>query len=75
MTNTIPFHDVQKDTIVIKRVIQGELPSITGDARMSLILQLCSLMSECWNTDPNKRPSAWDCFTLLQWMVSLADSR
>ncbi|KIO33152.1 hypothetical protein M407DRAFT_49253, partial [Tulasnella calospora MUT 4182] len=61
MTSSIPFQDVHKDAIVVKRVIQGELPSITGDARMALILVLCTLMSECWNTDPSKRPGAKDC--------------
>ncbi|KIO33141.1 hypothetical protein M407DRAFT_18006 [Tulasnella calospora MUT 4182] len=68
MTNSIPFQDVHKEAIVIKRVIQGELPSITGDVRMALILRLCSLMSECWSIDPSKRPGAKDCVNLLQWM-------
>ncbi|KAG8910401.1 hypothetical protein FRC01_006350, partial [Tulasnella sp. 417] len=42
MTNTIPFHDIKKDAIVIKNVIQGRLPSVTEHARMSLIRSLCS---------------------------------
>ncbi|KIO18076.1 hypothetical protein M407DRAFT_32246 [Tulasnella calospora MUT 4182] len=45
MTNTIPFHDVKKDSLVINRVIQGHLPSVTEDALMSLIRALCSLMT------------------------------
>ncbi|KIO33146.1 hypothetical protein M407DRAFT_18008 [Tulasnella calospora MUT 4182] len=68
MTNSIPFQDVHRGTTVIKRVILGELPSLTGDARMALILQLCTLMSECWSTDPSKRPRAEDCVNSLQWM-------
>ncbi|KAG8921276.1 hypothetical protein FRC01_000326 [Tulasnella sp. 417] len=46
MTNTIPFHDVKKDAIVINRVIQGNLPAVTEHARMSLIRALCSLMKQ-----------------------------
>ncbi|KAG9050006.1 hypothetical protein FS837_008186 [Tulasnella sp. UAMH 9824] len=68
MTNTIPFHDVKKDAIVIDRVIQGHMPSVTEDARMSLIRALCSLMVQCWNLNPEKRPTAAECRKLISWM-------
>ncbi|KIO28197.1 hypothetical protein M407DRAFT_22675 [Tulasnella calospora MUT 4182] len=69
MTNTIPFHDIKKDAIVINHVIQGHLPSVTEDARMSLIRALCSLMVQCWSLDPDKRPTAEQCRKLISWMV------
>ncbi|KAG8925665.1 hypothetical protein FRC01_009851 [Tulasnella sp. 417] len=75
MTNTIPFHDVKKDAIVINRVIQGQLPSVTEDARMSLIRALCSLMVQCWKIDPEKRPTAEECQKLVSWMVNYIASR
>ncbi|KIO33117.1 hypothetical protein M407DRAFT_17982 [Tulasnella calospora MUT 4182] len=75
MTNAIPFQDVVKDSIVIKRVTQGHLPSITGDARMSLMLKLCCLMSECWSTDPSRRPTAVECEKSLDWMPMIAPNR
>ncbi|KAG9050004.1 hypothetical protein FS837_008184 [Tulasnella sp. UAMH 9824] len=68
MTNTIPFHDVKKDAIVINRVIQGHLPAVTEDARMSLIRALCSVMVQCWNMNPYKRPTAEECRKLISWM-------
>ncbi|KIO20487.1 hypothetical protein M407DRAFT_29894, partial [Tulasnella calospora MUT 4182] len=68
MTNTIPFHDVQRNVMVIIRVIQGHLPSITEDARMSLIRALCSLMVRCWSMNPDKRPTAEECGKLISWM-------
>ncbi|KAG9025774.1 hypothetical protein FS837_004821 [Tulasnella sp. UAMH 9824] len=68
MTNSIPFEDIIKDSIVIRRVTQGHLPLITGDARMSLMLQLCWLMSECWRIDPSQRPTAIACRKALTWM-------
>lgn len=71
MTENIPFHDVKKDTIVIKRVIQGDLPPITEHARMSLTRDLCSLMSQCWNDNPSQRPTGEECRKLLNWMVSV----
>ncbi|KIO33115.1 hypothetical protein M407DRAFT_17980 [Tulasnella calospora MUT 4182] len=72
MTNAIPFQDVVKESIVIKRVTQGHLPSITGDARMSLMLRLCCLMSECWSADPSQRPTAVECLKSLSWMPMIA---
>ncbi|KAG8928715.1 hypothetical protein FRC01_005510 [Tulasnella sp. 417] len=68
MTNTIPFHDIKKDSIVINRVIQGQLPPVTEDARMSLIRALCSLMAQCWSINPEKRPTAEESqLTLLMY--------
>ncbi|KIO20488.1 hypothetical protein M407DRAFT_29895 [Tulasnella calospora MUT 4182] len=68
MTNTIPFHDVKKNAMVINCVIQGHLPSVTEDARMSLIRALCSLMVRCWSMNPDKRPTAEECRKLISWM-------
>ncbi|KIO25823.1 hypothetical protein M407DRAFT_24877 [Tulasnella calospora MUT 4182] len=68
MTNTIPFHDVKKNDMVINCVIQGHLPSVTEDARMSLIRALCSLMVRCWSINPDKRPTAEECRKVISWM-------
>ncbi|KIO16363.1 hypothetical protein M407DRAFT_86092, partial [Tulasnella calospora MUT 4182] len=72
MTNSIPFHDITVETTVMRRVIQGDLPFISADARMSLIRALCSLVTQCWSFDPNKRPTAEDCRKSISWMVSIA---
>ncbi|KIO17474.1 hypothetical protein M407DRAFT_32861 [Tulasnella calospora MUT 4182] len=68
MTNTIPFHDVKKNAMVINCVIRGQLPSVTEDARMSLIRALCSLMVRCWSMNPDKRPTAEECRKVISWM-------
>ncbi|KIO25930.1 hypothetical protein M407DRAFT_75132, partial [Tulasnella calospora MUT 4182] len=70
MTNSVPFENVRKDTIIIKHVIDGKLPSVTDHARMSLIRRLCSLMAGCWSVDPTKRPTAEDCRKSMKRMVS-----
>ncbi|KIO23340.1 hypothetical protein M407DRAFT_27185 [Tulasnella calospora MUT 4182] len=72
MTNSIPFQDVRKDSMIIKHVIDGKLPSVTDHARMSLILGLCSLMIKCWNINPRERPTAVDCRKLMSWMPMVA---
>lgn len=69
MTNSIPFQD-DRDTVVIARVLMGDLPRIADDARMSLIQALCSLMTKCWRIDPEQRPTAADCLKSITWMVS-----
>ena len=73
MTNAIPFHEVKKNTIVVNKVIQGNLPVITNHARMSLIQELCALMAECWSINPKKRTTAEECRKTLHWMVGAAD--
>lgn len=70
MKNSIPFENVQKDSAVIKQVIQGELPSVTDHVRMSLILQLSSIIKQCWSINPSKRPTAGEFRKSMGWMAS-----
>ncbi|KIO32719.1 hypothetical protein M407DRAFT_18478, partial [Tulasnella calospora MUT 4182] len=72
MTNSIPFQDVRKDSMVIKHVIEGKLPSVTDHTRMSLIVRLCSVMIKCWSIKPRERPTAEDCRKLIGWMPMVA---
>ncbi|KIO23328.1 hypothetical protein M407DRAFT_78217, partial [Tulasnella calospora MUT 4182] len=74
MTNSIPFEDVRKDSMIIKQVIDGKLPSVTDHTRMSLIMSLCSLMIKCWSINPCERPTAEDCRKLMSWMVGRVGS-
>ncbi|KAG8985468.1 hypothetical protein FRB90_004690, partial [Tulasnella sp. 427] len=71
MFGRVPFHDVKKDTAIMLRVIQGKLPCLTDDARMTLIQALSTVMMQCWSLDPDQRPSAEDCMVELSWMVCL----
>ncbi|KAG9033973.1 hypothetical protein FS837_002310 [Tulasnella sp. UAMH 9824] len=72
MTDSIPFQDV-KDLTVVERVVRGDLPSISSDARMMLIQALCTLVGQCWTIDPSKRPTAEECQRTIDWMASQAD--
>ncbi|KIO23331.1 hypothetical protein M407DRAFT_27179 [Tulasnella calospora MUT 4182] len=72
MTNSIPFQDVRKDSMIIKHVIDGKLPPVTDHTRMSLIMSLCSLMIKCWSINPCERPTAEDCRKLMSHMPMIA---
>lgn len=74
MTNSIPFGDVLNDRIVIKRVVRGDLPSVTEHARMSLTQTLCSLIIKCLNVDSTERPTAEYIRKSIFWMVSNSGS-
>lgn len=73
MTNSIPFQDVKKDSIVVKRVIQGNLPSVSEHARTLLTRALHSLMIKCWSIDPKERPTAETCRSSMDRMASNVD--
>lgn len=72
MTGSIPFENVTKDSIVIIQVIRGDLPSVTDHVRMSLMLELCSIMTKCWSINLGERPTAQGCRKFMGWMPMVA---
>ncbi|KAG9024683.1 hypothetical protein FS837_005240 [Tulasnella sp. UAMH 9824] len=75
MTNSYPFADVKQDAAVVLRVVAGDLPSVENNVHTSQMRALCHMMSECWNLDPDKRPSAKKCMTGTQWMTKIIPSK
>ncbi|KIO21756.1 hypothetical protein M407DRAFT_28682 [Tulasnella calospora MUT 4182] len=69
MMNSIPFENVS-DGMVVRSVIQGDVPAISNDDRMMLIQALCSLLAQCWNLDPTKRPTAPEFRAAINWMAT-----
>ncbi|KAG8950432.1 hypothetical protein FRC04_007447 [Tulasnella sp. 424] len=57
LTDDFPFKEVKLDAAVIKRVIEGVLPSIAKDQRFSPIPALCNLITSCWKQNPTDRPT------------------
>jgi hypothetical protein len=56
MTGRRPFWDRSHDTDLIIEIVDGLRPPIVTNAPEGYI----ELMEECWNPDPNKRPTAKD---------------
>jgi len=53
-TGCKPFANIEHDTDLIYKIIDGKRPEITNDTPE----EFADLMKKCWNSDPKKRPSA-----------------
>src|SRR6266498_3931726 len=56
MTGRMPFWDQKDDIELIIKICKGFRPPIVTNAPKGYV----ELMQECWNSDPNKRPTAND---------------
>lgn len=75
MTNFIPFQDAATDIVVVERVLTRKLPSLTDNADLLFLNELCLLMNMCWQSDPMKRPTAGHCRKYIEHMVREPDSK
>lgn len=68
MTNSLPFQGISNDANVILRIITGKLPTVGENEHMAQIRALCGLLLDCWNPEPDRRPTAMDCSYVLGYM-------
>lgn len=74
MTDKLPFPDVYSEGPLTLRVLQGKVPLAHEETQLAQVVRLCSLMSDCWKFDPNRRPKAAQCHREMAWLVSLGRS-
>ncbi|KAG9037169.1 hypothetical protein FS837_001499, partial [Tulasnella sp. UAMH 9824] len=55
ITGRLPFDDLNNDGPVMVRTVPKKLPAIRKEKSLSLVPQLCCLMSDCWLSEPAKR--------------------
>jgi serine/threonine protein kinase len=65
MTGRKPFWDKSHDTKLIVEICDGLRPPIVANAPEGYI----ELMKECWNSDPNKRPTANNLLSRIKSML------
>lgn len=70
MTNQVPFPELDSESAITLKVIQGEVPVTREDTQLSQVLRLCSLMTDCWIFDPQNRANIAQCISKLRWLVS-----
>ncbi|KAG8984969.1 hypothetical protein FRB90_005019 [Tulasnella sp. 427] len=61
ITGKIPFPDEKNAWAIIPKVVRHQMPALRDDARLSYVISLCSVMTDCWSLDVPKRPSAEQC--------------
>lgn len=71
MTNSLPFQGISNDANVILRIITGKLPPVGENEYMAQIRALCGLLLDCWNLEPDRRPTARDCSYIISYMVGM----
>lgn len=67
ITGNFPFSE-EKDIVIVPRIVRGDIPDVSDNARLQQIKVLCSLMMECWRLDANERPTAIKCQKTISWM-------
>ncbi|KIO28317.1 hypothetical protein M407DRAFT_71987 [Tulasnella calospora MUT 4182] len=72
MTGNFPFYGENESTVIV-RLATGNLPTVGDNQQLSQLQALCSLMTDCWSLDPDRRPTSSSCAEYIRrWMVRLA---
>ncbi|KAG8911711.1 hypothetical protein FRC00_005961, partial [Tulasnella sp. 408] len=67
VTGNFPF-DAENDSSAVLCIVEGRLPVVSGNARLSQVMALSNLMIDCWNSYPSRRPTANACERQVHWM-------
>ena len=69
MTGRMPFWDQNNDLALTIKICENFRPSIIGNAPGDYV----ELMQECWDSDPNKRPTTFDIIKRLNIMEKVEE--
>ena len=56
-TGRLPFHNVTRDSTVMKKVLEGSRPPRPTDTGL-LSNEIWKVIEMCWNQEPQDRPNA-----------------
>ena len=65
----MPFWDQNNDLALTIKICENFRPSIIGNAPGDYV----ELMQECWDSDPNKRPTTFDIIKRLNIMEKVEE--
>jgi len=67
ITGIPPYHEIPRDNYLALSICQGLRPVIPSNVPPLLI----RLMTECWDAQPDKRPTSKKLFTIInKWLIS-----
>lgn len=74
LTDEIPFADTKSEPQLIIAIVQGRSPSDTSSLS-SYAKELRVLLADCWNRQPNKRPTAVDCLRIVECAIPTPEQK
>ena len=72
-TGRIPFHNLTRDSTVMKKVLEGSRPPRPADTSL-LSDEIWKVIEMCWNQEPQDRPSAESVIERLP-LADIVDDR
>ncbi|KIO23778.1 hypothetical protein M407DRAFT_26777 [Tulasnella calospora MUT 4182] len=70
VTGELPFPEAETIPQIVAKATLGKLPATRDDPQLNHIISLCSMMSDCWSSDPVTRPDASACWIQVRLMPS-----
>lgn len=67
MTSRIPYVKERTDFLVIKAIMQGELPASLDHPSISK--SLAEMLAKCWSIEPGSRPTMTWCSECFAWQT------
>ncbi|KDQ58066.1 hypothetical protein JAAARDRAFT_256104 [Jaapia argillacea MUCL 33604] len=64
-TGRPPFSDISAEPVVITKVLNGERPELPLDCQLSPLASRWPMLEQCWNTQPEQRPTMQELIKAL----------
>lgn len=65
LTGMIPYADLKSEPTLILALMQGRFPA-DKELLVIPVPELRTLLTRCWNNEPDQRPSVGDCFNVVK---------
>ncbi|KDQ15687.1 hypothetical protein BOTBODRAFT_173766 [Botryobasidium botryosum FD-172 SS1] len=74
ITGKVPFQDVPGQVAVMRRILDGELPTAKETPEFDGAAPLWDLVQWCWSAEPGDRPTINECLLTLQPLLKARHS-
>jgi len=70
ITERLPFYDAEGPTVVMRRILDGQLPTAQETPEFDTVTSVWGLLQWCWAMEPKDRPTINECLSELQSFTS-----